>query len=63
MAIPDFQSIMRPMLEHLADGKIHKNRETNEYLAEHFQLSEEELSEMLPSGYGGCQDRCRLFHV
>ena len=51
MAIPDFQSIMRPMLEHLADGKIHKNRETNEYLAERFQLSEEELSEMLPSGY------------
>lgn len=51
MAIPDFQSIMRPMLEHLADGKVHKNRETNEFLAEHFQLSEEELSEMLPSGY------------
>lgn len=51
MAIPDFQSIMRPMLEHLADGKVHKNRETNEFLAEHFQLLEEELSEMLPSGY------------
>ncbi|MFC2993113.1 restriction endonuclease [Halomonas tibetensis] len=51
MAIPDFQSIMRPMLEHLTDGKVRKNRETNEFLAEHFQLSEEELSEMLPSGY------------
>lgn len=51
MAIPDFQSIMRPMLEHLADRKVHKNRETNEFLAEHFQLLEEELSEMLPSGY------------
>jgi restriction system protein len=51
MAIPDFQSIMRPMLEHLSDGKVRKNRETNEFLAEHFQLSEEELSEMLPSGY------------
>lgn len=51
MAIPDFQSIMRPMLEHLSNGKIRKNRETNEFLAEHFQLSEEELSEMLPSGY------------
>lgn len=51
MAIPDFQSIMRPMLEHLADGEVHKNRETNEVLAKHFQLSEEELSEMLPSGY------------
>jgi len=51
MAIPDFQSIMRPMLEHLADGEVHTNRETNEYLAEYFQLSEEELSEILPSGY------------
>lgn len=51
MAIPDFQSIMRPMLEHLADREVHKNRETNEFLAKHFQLSEEELSEMLPSGY------------
>lgn len=51
MAIPDFQSIMHPMLEHLSDGKIRKNRETNEFLAEHFQLSEEDLSEMLPSGY------------
>lgn len=51
MAIPDFQSIMRPMLEHLEDGKVHRNRETNNFLAEHFQLSGEELSEMLPSGY------------
>ena len=51
MVIPDFQSIMGPMLEHLADGEVHKNRETNESLAEHFQLSEVELSEILPSGY------------
>lgn len=51
MAIPDFQSIMRPLLEHLADGKVHGNRETNDYLAQHFQLSEDELAEMLPSGF------------
>jgi restriction system protein len=51
MAIPDFQSIMRPLLQHLSDGKVHKNRETNEFLAGHFQLTEDELSEMLPSGY------------
>lgn len=51
MAIPDFQSIMRPMLEHLADREVHTNRQTNEYLADYFKLSEEELSEMLPSGY------------
>lgn len=51
MAIPDFQSIMRPLLEHLADGEIHRNRETNEHLAQHFELTEDELAEMLPSGY------------
>lgn len=51
MAIPDFQSIMRPLLQHLADGEIRQNRETNEHLAQHFRLTEEELDEMLPSGY------------
>ncbi len=51
MAIPDFQSIMRPLLEHLADGEVHRNRDTNEYLAQHFLLSEDELAEMLPSGF------------
>lgn len=48
MAIPDFQSIMRPLLEHLADGEIRRNRETNEHLAQHFELTEDELAEMLP---------------
>nr|WP_221302696.1 restriction endonuclease [Quisquiliibacterium transsilvanicum] len=42
---------MRPLLEHLADGEIRRNRETNEYLAQHFELTEDELAEMLPSGY------------
>ena len=51
MAIPDFQSIMRPLLEHLSDGEVRRNRETNDFLAAYFELSEEELSEMLPSGY------------
>lgn len=51
MAIPDFQTIMRPLLEHLADGAVRTNRETNEYLAGYFQLTEDELAEMLPSGY------------
>lgn len=39
------------MLEHLADGQIYRNRETNEFLTEYFELTEAELSEMLPSGY------------
>jgi len=51
MAIPDFQTIMRPLLEHLSDGQVKRNRETNEYLAGHFELTEEERSQLLPSGY------------
>ena len=51
MAIPDFQSIMRPLLEHLADGEVRLNQETNEYLAQYFELTDDERSQMLPSGY------------
>lgn len=50
MAIPDFQSIMRPLLEHLADGKAKSNRETLDVLSRQFQLTTDELSELLPSG-------------
>lgn len=51
MAIPDFQSIMRPLLDHLSDGEVRRNQETNEHLAQHFELTDEERSQMLPSGY------------
>jgi restriction system protein len=50
MAIPDFQSIMRPLLEHLADGVAKPNSETITALSQHFQLTDEELAELLPSG-------------
>jgi restriction system protein len=50
MAIPDFQTIMRPLLEHLADGGTPSNRETIDALSKHFQLTDEELAELLPSG-------------
>jgi restriction system protein len=50
MAIPDFQTIMRPLLEHLADGGVKSNRETIDALSKHFQLTENELSELVPSG-------------
>jgi restriction system protein len=35
---------------HLSDGKEHSNQETLKSLAEHFQLTEEELAQLLPSG-------------
>ena len=50
MAIPDFQTIMRPLLEHLADGAVKSNRETMDVLSKHFQLTDDELAELLPSG-------------
>jgi restriction system protein len=50
MAIPDFQSIMRPLLEHLADGMAKSNSETFAALSKYFQLTDEELAELLPSG-------------
>lgn len=53
MPIPDFQTVMLPLLQHLSDGKEHSNQETLNALAEHFHLSEDELAERLPSGLQG----------
>lgn len=50
MPIPDFQSLMRPLLEAHADGKEHINRDLVSQLAEQFSLTDEERREMLPSG-------------
>ncbi|MGR8933268.1 MAG: restriction endonuclease [Gammaproteobacteria bacterium] len=50
MAIPDFQTIMRPLLEHLADGSVKSNSETIDALSKYFQLTDKELAELLPSG-------------
>ncbi|HRH64713.1 MAG TPA: restriction endonuclease [Bacteroidia bacterium] len=48
--IPDYQSIMLPLLEHISDGKEHKMRKITDDLAIKFGVTEEELKEMLPSG-------------
>lgn len=50
MSIPDYQSIMLPLLRLAGDGGQHKFRDTVELLAQQFQLTPEERSEMLPSG-------------
>lgn len=50
MAIPDFQTIMLPVLELAADGQEHAVAEVVVALGERFKLSPEELSQMLPSG-------------
>jgi restriction system protein len=50
VSIPDFQTLMLPLLVQLSDGKEHSNQETLKSLAEHFQLSDDELTQLLPSG-------------
>ncbi|MEO8334794.1 MAG: restriction endonuclease [bacterium] len=50
MPVPDFQTLMLPMLQFASDGGIHSLAEARESLAGHFELSEAERAEMLPSG-------------
>ncbi len=50
MPIPDFQSVMRPLLELASDGKEHSLAEAREKLGETFRLTEEEKKALLPSG-------------
>ena len=50
MPIPDFQTVMLPLLTHLSDRKEHSNQETLASLAEDFQLSDDDLAQRLPSG-------------
>jgi restriction system protein len=50
MPIPDFQTLMRPLLDHFSDGRDHPNDETLEALATQFHLTTEERAKLLPSG-------------
>ena len=50
MAIPDFQTLMRPLLELATDGKEHALAEAREKLAKIFELTDEERALLLPSG-------------
>ncbi len=50
MPIPDYQSIMLPLLKFISDGKEHSLRESIESLADEFGLSDDERRELLPSG-------------
>jgi len=50
LPIPDFQSLMLPMLELAADGKVHSLESTRQSLAGRFGLTADERAELLPSG-------------
>ena len=50
MAIPDYQSIMLPLLQFSGDQQEHSLRETIEVLADQFNLTDQERKNLLPSG-------------
>jgi restriction system protein len=50
MAVPDFQTLMLPLLELAGDGNEHAMSEAVEYIAKRFTLSDKERNELLPSG-------------
>ncbi len=48
--IPDFQSLMLPLMRLASDGKEHSNREARDALAAQFHLTDQDRAELLPSG-------------
>lgn len=47
--IPDFQSLMLPLLKSVGYGKIHNTQDVASKLAKEFNLTEDEMNEWLPS--------------
>ena len=50
MAVPKFEKLMKPTLEILSDGEVHNIKDVENTLIEKFNLTEEDLSELLASG-------------
>ena len=50
MAIPDYQTIMKPLLEYLAKNpNEHRMQDVIIQIAEYFNLTDDEKNELLPS--------------
>lgn len=50
MSIPDYETLMLPLLRCVGDSKVHQFSQVVTRLAEEFKVSEAELQELLPSG-------------
>ena len=50
MAVPDFQTLMLPLLEIYGDGKEHSINEAVDALSKKFSLTEQELTQFISSG-------------
>ncbi len=50
MSVPDFQTLMLPFLKITIDGQEHSIASISAKMAEIFELTEEDIAELLPSG-------------
>lgn len=50
MPIPKFDGLLLPILRFVEDGKEHSLKETIEHIENHFNLSDQERAQLLPSG-------------
>ena len=50
MSIPDYQTLMLPLLRFFSDGKEHNLPEATKVISDEFGLSPEERQQLLPSG-------------
>lgn len=50
MALPDYQTIMLPLLKFAGDKQEHSIREAIDHIADLFKLTEQERKDFLPSG-------------
>ncbi len=50
MAVPDFQSFFKPLLEMANDGKEHAIKDARKVIASRMKLTQEDLKDLLPSG-------------
>lgn len=50
MTVPDFQTLMLPILQHLADGEEHPRKEIALAISDHFVLSDEDRAATVASG-------------
>lgn len=53
MAIPDYQTFMLPVLRATADGHDHQMKEVISLLIDNYDMTEEEKTQLLPSGTAG----------
>ena len=50
MPIPDYQTLMLPLLKYCSDQQEHKLKDAEQAMAQEFNLTQQERDEMLPSG-------------